>query len=150
MTVRRHGPLTPAAQLQQRLWDADSEGWAELAEPHNEPLFAALLDAAAVRPGTRLLDIGCGSGLLMCLAAGHGAVVTGVDVAPGLLDVAAGRLPAADLWLADMQQLPFADAARPRRQPPPAAGAGCGRTPPPSRHAPQGARRCQGRPHQRR
>jgi len=111
MTVRRHGPLTPAAQLQQRLWDADSEGWAELAEPHNEPLFAALLEAAAVQPGTRLLDIGCGSGLLMCLAAGHGAVVTGVDVAPGLLDVAAGRLPAADLWLADMQQLPFGEAA---------------------------------------
>ena len=32
--------------------------------------------------------------------------MTGVDVSPGLLAVAAGRLPAADLWLADMQRLP--------------------------------------------
>ena len=105
-TIRRHGPLTPAARQQQRLWGSDPQGWAELAERHNQPLFEALLDATAVRSGTRLLDIGCGSGLLMFLAAGRGAAVTGVDVSPGLLAVAAGRLPAADLWLADMEQLP--------------------------------------------
>jgi SAM-dependent methyltransferase len=111
MTVRRHGELTPAAQRQQRLWGTDPEGWAELAERHNQPLFEALLDATPTQPGTRLLDIGCGSGLLMSLAAGRGAAVTGVDVSPGLLAVAAGRLPGADLWLADMQQLPFTAAA---------------------------------------
>jgi SAM-dependent methyltransferase len=110
MTICRYGPLTPAARLQQQLWGTDPEGWAELAEPHNQPLFDALLDAAAAGPGTRLLDIGCGSGLLMSLAAGRGAVVTGADVSAGLLAVAEGRLGGADLWLADMQQLPFADA----------------------------------------
>jgi len=98
MTIRHHGALTPAAQLQQGLWGTDPQGWAEL-------------DATATRSGTRLLDIGCGSGLLMSLAAGRGAAVAGVDVSPGLLTVAATRLPAADLWLADMQQLPFPDAA---------------------------------------
>jgi SAM-dependent methyltransferase len=111
MTIRRHGPLTPAAELQQGLWGTDPEGWAELAEPHNQPLFEALLDATATGPGTRLLDIGCGSGLLMSLAAARGATLAGVDVSPGLLEVAAARLPGADLWLADMQRLPFADAA---------------------------------------
>ena len=75
MTIRRHGTLTPAAQLQQGLWGTDPQGWAELAEPHNQPLFEALLDATATRSGTRLLDIGCGSGLLMSLAAGRGAGV---------------------------------------------------------------------------
>jgi len=111
VTIRRHGTLTAAAQLQQGLWGTDPQGWAELAEPHNRPLFEALLDATATRSGTRLLDIGCGSGLLMSLAAGRGAAVAGVDVSPGLLAVAADRLPEADLWLADMQELPFADAA---------------------------------------
>jgi SAM-dependent methyltransferase len=111
VTVRHHGQLTAAAQLQQGLWGTDPQGWAELAEPHNQPLFEALLDATATGTGTRLLDIGCGSGLLMWLAAGRGAAVTGVDVSPGLLAVAADRLPGADLWLADMQQLPFPDAA---------------------------------------
>jgi len=111
MTIRHHGALTPAAQLQQGLWGTDPQGWAELAEPHNQPLFEALLDATATRSGTRLLDIGSGSGLLMSLAAGRGAAVAGVDVSPGLLAVAAARLPEADLWLADMQELPFADAA---------------------------------------
>ena len=89
MTIRRHGTLTPAAQLQQGLWGTDPQGWAELAEPHSQPLFEALLDATATRSGTRLLDIGCGSGLLMSLAAGRGASVAGVDVSPGLLAVAA-------------------------------------------------------------
>jgi SAM-dependent methyltransferase len=110
MTVRRYGTLTAAARQQQRLWGTDPGGWAELAEPHNQPLFDALLDATAAGPGTRLLDVGCGSGMLMSLAAGRGAVVTGVDVSPGLLSAAEGRLGGADLWLADMQQLPFADA----------------------------------------
>lgn len=111
MTVRRHGTLTPAARRQQGLWGTDPQGWAELAEPHNQPLFEALLDATATGSGTRLLDIGCGSGLLMSLAADRGAAVAGLDVSPGLLAVAAARLPGADLWLADMQRLPFADAA---------------------------------------
>jgi SAM-dependent methyltransferase len=111
MTIRHHGPLTAAARLQQGLWGTDPRGWAELAEPHNQPLFEALLDATATRSVTRLLDIGCGSGLLMSLAADRGAAVAGLDVSPGLLAVAAARLPGADLWLADMQRLPFADAA---------------------------------------
>ena len=105
------GQLTPAAELQQQLWDSDPEGWALYAEPHNAPLFRALLDATSAGPGTRLLDVGCGTGLMMQLASHRGAQVTGVDVAPGLLAVARERLPEADLWLADMDRLPLADAS---------------------------------------
>lgn len=105
------GQLTPAAELQQQLWDSDPEGWALYAEPHNAPLFRALLDATSAGPGTRLLDVGCGTGLMLQLASHRGAQVTGVDVAPGLLAVARERLPEADLWLADMDRLPLADAS---------------------------------------
>jgi SAM-dependent methyltransferase len=103
--------ITPEGALQRRLWGTDPRSWAQLAEPHNEPLFAALLDATGVGTGTRVLDIGCGTGLTLLLAAERGAVVTGIDVTPGLLDVARERLPGADLRVADMVALPVPDAA---------------------------------------
>ena len=63
--------------------------------------------AAAGVTGTRLLDVGCGSGLLLEIAQARGAAVTGLDVAPALLTAARARVPGADLWLADLQRLPF-------------------------------------------
>jgi SAM-dependent methyltransferase len=103
--------LSAAAQVQRRLWGTNPRAWADLAEAHNQPLFEAVLDAAQVSPGTRLLDVGCGSGLTLMLAAQRGARPSGLDVSPGLLDVARGRLPGADLREGDMEFLPFGDAA---------------------------------------
>lgn len=107
---RTAGPLSAAAQVQQGLWGSDPEGWAQFAEPHNQPLFEAILDATGTGPGTRLLDAGCGTGLLLDLAQQRGATVTGLDVTPGLLQVARDQLPTAELWLADLASLPFGDA----------------------------------------
>jgi SAM-dependent methyltransferase len=104
-------PVTAAAEVQRRLWGTNPRAWADLAEAHNQPLFEAVLDAAQVSPGTRLLDVGCGSGLTLMLAAQRGARPSGLDVSPGLLDVARGRLPGADLREGDMEFLPFGDAA---------------------------------------
>src|SRR3954451_13861780 len=103
--------LTPAAEIQRRLWGTNPRAWAELAEAHNRPLFEAVLDAAGVTAGTRLLDVGCGSGLALELARRRGAIVSGLDVSPGLLALARDRLPDADLREADMESLPFADGA---------------------------------------
>ena len=103
-------PVTAAAQVQRRLWGTDPRAWADLAEAHNQPLFEAVLDAAKVSPGTRLLDVGCGSGLTLQLAEERGAVPAGLDISPGLLRVARERLPDADLRAGDMECLPFPDA----------------------------------------
>jgi SAM-dependent methyltransferase len=103
--------LRPAAAVQRELWGGDPQAWTALAEPHNRPLFAALLDATGVGAGTRLLDVGCGTGLTLVLAAERGAQVSGIDVTPGLLAIARERLPGADLREGDMEDLPFADAA---------------------------------------
>jgi SAM-dependent methyltransferase len=103
--------ISPAAELQRRLWGTDARAWAELAEPHNRPLFEAVLDAAGARAGTRLLDVGCGSGMTLVLAAERGAVVSGLDVTPSLLAVARERLADADLREGEMEDLPFGDAA---------------------------------------
>jgi FAD/FMN-containing dehydrogenase/trans-aconitate methyltransferase len=103
-------PVTSAAQVQRRLWGTDPRAWADLAETHNQPLFEAVLDAAKAGPGTRLLDVGCGSGLTLVLATQRGAIPAGLDISPGLLEVARDRLPGADLREGDLEYLPFADA----------------------------------------
>jgi SAM-dependent methyltransferase len=103
--------ISAAAEVQRRLWGTDPRAWAELAESHNRPLFDAVLDAAAVDAGMAVLDVGCGSGLTLVLAAERGAVPSGVDISPGLLAIARDRLPRADLREADMESLPFGDAA---------------------------------------
>jgi SAM-dependent methyltransferase len=98
-----------SALLQQRLWSADPEAWALFSEPHNLPLFEAVLAAAGVARGTTLLDVACGTGMLLQLAAAKGATVSGVDVSGAMLGIAAARLPHADLRLLDLQVLPYAD-----------------------------------------
>jgi SAM-dependent methyltransferase len=37
------------------------------------------------RPGQRLLDVSCGSGLDSCFLAGRGIQVTGIDISPGMI-----------------------------------------------------------------
>jgi hypothetical protein len=95
-----------ARLAQRRLWGTNPRAWADLAEAHNQPLFEAVLDAAQVSPGTRLLDVGCGSGLTLMLATQRGARPSGLDISPGLLEVARNRIPGADLREGDMEFLP--------------------------------------------
>jgi SAM-dependent methyltransferase len=102
--------ISAAAAVQRRLWGTDPRAWADLAEAHNRPLFEAVLDAARVGRGAAVLDVGCGSGLALLLAAERGAVPSGLDISPGLLAIARDRLPEADLREGDMESLPFDDA----------------------------------------
>lgn len=41
--------------------------------------YRATLEAAGIRPGERVLDLGCGDGALLWLASRRGAICTGVD-----------------------------------------------------------------------
>jgi SAM-dependent methyltransferase len=72
------------------------------------PFYEAVLDATEVGPGTRLLDVGCGGGFAMLLAARRGATVSGIDAAAALLDIVRERVPGASLAIADLEDpLPF-------------------------------------------
>jgi ubiquinone/menaquinone biosynthesis C-methylase UbiE len=56
-----------------------------------------LLDAAALQPGERVLDVACGTGVVTRLAAGivgPDVAVAGLDVNPGMLGVARSVTPA--------------------------------------------------------
>jgi protein-L-isoaspartate O-methyltransferase len=90
------------------LWGRAAHDWAELQEPTSAPLWEAMLDAAAVGPGTRLLDAGCGAGGASVLAAARGARVNGLDAAEALLAIARGRVPDGDFRPGDVAALPYA------------------------------------------
>lgn len=97
------------AELQGRLWSVNTADWAELQEPYLEPAFRRALDAVRVGDGTRLLDVGCGAGLALRLAADRGADVTGLDAAAGMLEYARRRVPGAEFVKGEIQSLPFPD-----------------------------------------
>ncbi|MBT2387073.1 class I SAM-dependent methyltransferase [Streptomyces sp. ISL-11] len=75
--------------------------------PHKDgQLDAGAWLAGALPPGSRILDVGCGTGLPTARQlsdAGH--QVVGVDLSPGMLDLARGNVPEAEFRLADIAGL---------------------------------------------
>lgn len=92
-------------------WGSRAAEWAYLFEPYARPANTVVLDRCAVGPGVAMLDVGCGSGFALRLAADRGADVAGLDASSALLDIARARTPTADLRLGDMNALPWPDAS---------------------------------------
>jgi SAM-dependent methyltransferase len=79
-------------------WDGDEGAyWAANADRYERggtPYRAPLLEAAALAPGERVLDIGCGAGRLSldsARAVGPGGQVVGLDLSAAMLSVARER-----------------------------------------------------------
>jgi len=99
-------------------WTVVDEGWgrraadfATLSEPSNCREYVAVHHHLRVDAGDRLLDIACGSGLALELAALRGATCAGIDASARLVAVARDRNPEADVRVGDMHALPWADGA---------------------------------------
>jgi SAM-dependent methyltransferase len=92
------------------LWGARPDDWA-LSEDQQVPTYEAVLRRVELGPGSRVLDIGCGAGTFLRLAAERGADVFGLDASPALIELARARVPAADLRVGDMEALPYDDDA---------------------------------------
>jgi SAM-dependent methyltransferase len=90
-------------------WGERATDWAYLMEPYARRVNDALFDRAGVGPGTRLLDIACGSGYAASVAAERGAAVTALDASQALIAIAQARAPDADFRVGDMFGLPFED-----------------------------------------
>ena len=109
----------------------EAEGWSARAGTYGALMARAtafaiepLLDAARVGPGVRVLDVGCGPGALSAAAAARGALVTGADLAEGMLAQARRNHPEIEFVHADAEDAPVRGrrvrrrARRVHRQPP--------------------------------
>ena len=90
------------------LWGARPRAWAE-DEDQQVPTYEEAIRRVGVSPGQRVLDIGCGTGVFLRLAADRGAVPSGLDASEALLAIARERVPDADLQVGEMEQLPYED-----------------------------------------
>jgi ubiquinone/menaquinone biosynthesis C-methylase UbiE len=78
------------------------------------PLAVDLMEAASLRPGERVLDIACGTGVVARLAAarvGLSGAVAGLDLNPAMLAVARSAAPGASIeWHeASVESIPLSD-----------------------------------------
>ncbi len=99
-------------------WTEVDEGWgrravefATLSELANCREYVALHHLLGVAEGDCLLDIACGAGLAIELAALRGAACAGIDASPRLIEIARDRSPNADIRAGDMFALPWDDAS---------------------------------------
>lgn len=90
-------------------WGRRAVEFATLLEPAACREYVALHQHLGVGDGDRVLDLACGSGLALELAAARGATCAGIDASERLVAVAADRNPGADVRVGDMAALPWAD-----------------------------------------
>ncbi|OSC73070.1 SAM-dependent methyltransferase, partial [Streptomyces sp. BF-3] len=65
--------MTSFDHAERRIWSGKAEPYADTYARLCAHLVPALLDAAEVGPGTRVLDVGCGTGTVTAAAVARGA-----------------------------------------------------------------------------
>ena len=100
--------MTGSANRWGPLWGARPADWA-LSEDRQLPTYEAALKRTGLKPGWRVLDIGCGAGAFLGLVARRGGETYGIDASDALIEFARGRLPDADLRVGEMEDLPWED-----------------------------------------
>ena len=89
-------------------WGARARDWTTN-EDQQVPTYEEAIRHAGITAGQAVLDVGCGAGAFLRVAAEHGAIVCGLDASEALLEIARERVPDADLCQGDLQHLPYVD-----------------------------------------
>jgi ubiquinone/menaquinone biosynthesis C-methylase UbiE len=94
------------------------QGWQDIASRYHSGFatvttqsVAALLDAARVTHGSRVLDVACGPGYVSAAATARGAAPTGIDFSSEMVEEARGRYPGIDFREGDAEHLPFSESS---------------------------------------
>ncbi|WP_411082506.1 class I SAM-dependent methyltransferase [Streptomyces sp. cmx-18-6] len=106
-------PTTPAATpfdaAERRIWAGRADAYARTYARLCAHPVDALLDAAGVGPGSRVLDVGCGSGTVSAAAVARGAAAYAADAEPGMVEATRRAVPGVDARLAQLPELPYPD-----------------------------------------
>ena len=90
-------------------WSANADRYDRLTGRVSAAVVEPLLDAAGVGRGTRVLDLGTGTGATAAVAASRGARPVGVDLAEGMVEAARRLHPELEFVQGDAEALPFPD-----------------------------------------
>jgi 2-polyprenyl-3-methyl-5-hydroxy-6-metoxy-1,4-benzoquinol methylase len=97
----------------------EAEGWNERADSYGlltghvtAQVGEALLDAVAAGRDHAVVDVACGHGDLMAMAAARGASASGIDLAEGMVEAARSAHPGLQFRVGDAEDLPFDDASQ--------------------------------------
>lgn len=77
----------------------------------NDGVIDTFVRLSGLRPGARIADLGCGSGIFTDLLRRRGYQCTGVDLSPTLIRIARRNFPGIEFIEGDIERLPFADAS---------------------------------------
>src|SRR3981081_4056963 len=101
--------------LKQRMRDTWMAGDFGVIASYNVGLGEQFVSRINLQPGVKVLDVACGTGNTSLPAARTGATVTGVDIAPNLLEQARSRAGKEDLKIqfdeGDAESLSYPDAS---------------------------------------
>lgn len=96
MTSDQNAELAKFGRLAEHWWDAAGE----MRPLHDiNPLRTDFIDRRASIAGKRVLDVGCGAGILSEALARRGAEVTGLDLSPELIEAAKTHATQSDLTI---------------------------------------------------
>jgi SAM-dependent methyltransferase len=95
--------------FEQQSWVRLSAHYDTLAGRITQQATQAVLDAAGVRPGMRVLDVATGPGYVAARAAQMGAEAVGVDFSADMVADSRRRFPGLTVAMGDAQALDFAD-----------------------------------------
>lgn len=115
MTTTEHD-VTPSAsghdwRTAGEAWGSRATDWSCLFEHYSVDVLMGMFPQVGIGPGATVLDVACGAGLSVRLAASAGATVSAIDASEELVAVARSRTPDADVRVGSMFALPWPDAA---------------------------------------
>ena len=76
---------------------------------HRSSHLLQLADRLRIAPGQKVLDVACGTGDWLDIAASRGAEVSGIDISERAIDLCHQRLPEGEFHVGPAETLPFAD-----------------------------------------
>lgn len=96
--------------------ECERDGWSKRADLYGDATARAtcqtipkLLDLARLFPGAKVLDAGCGTGLVAANAKLLGAVAEGIDFSEGMVEQAKDQFPDINFSVGDVEDLPVQD-----------------------------------------
>ena len=109
--IRGASPRMSASPAQRFGAGPTAAAYAATMAPALRPIAAEVVRRAVLAPGSRVIDIGTGTGTAAAMARGDGRAVVGIDAAPGMLAIARETVAGVVFEEMDFAALSFSDAS---------------------------------------